>query len=130
MRSHSGSVDQALELLACKHDEVKIDTRQGPCRGDSGGPLYIDHGDGNKGRITLEGVINGGVGACGSNQARLYTRVSAHKDWIKCIVEGINEEKSKEDVEELCNIEDYDDIAIRQDEFDEYGPDQIFQLNF
>ena len=100
---------------------------QGPCRGDAGGPLYIDHGDNN---ITIEGIVLGGVGSCGSNQARLYTRVSHHKDWISCIVDGINEGKSKEDIEDLCNEPFYDfDISIRGDD-DIYGDDTIFQLDF
>ena len=103
---------------------------QGPCRGDSGGPLYIDHGVGNEKKITLEGIIGGGIGACGSNHAWLYTRVSAHKDWIDCIVDGINGGRQKSDIEDSCYVEDYDDISIRQDGVDDYGPDQIFQLQF
>ena len=79
---------------------------------------------------TIEGIVLGGVGACGSNQARLYTTVSHHKDWIRCIVDGINEEKSKEDIEDLCNEPFYDfDISVRGDD-DIYGDDTIFQLDF
>jgi len=111
--------------------EEDTDTYTGPCRGDSGGPLYIDHGEGNQKKVTLEGVVSGGVGACGSNQARLYTRVSAHKDWIKCIIGGVNEEKSKEDIEELCDCETLEScISVRADEIDDYGPDTIFEINF
>ena len=56
--------------------------------------------------------------------------MSAHKDWIECIVDGINEGRQKSDIEESCYVEDYDDISIRQDGVDDYGPDQIFQLQF
>lgn len=100
-----GLTDSLLCTMG-KYDE-DTDTYSGPCRGDSGGPLYVDHGDRNQKKLTLEGIVGGGVGRCGSNQARWYARVSAHKYWINCIIDGINEEKSKSDIEELCGKEAY-----------------------
>ena len=44
---------------------------QGPCKGDSGGPLIVDHEDGRK---TLEGIISGGL-ECAKNTPAWYTRV-------------------------------------------------------
>jgi len=106
-----GLIDEQLCTMG-KYDEA-TNTYSGPCRGDSGGPLYIDHGDGNQKKLTLEGIVGGGVGRCGSNQARWYTRVSVHKAWINCIIDGINEKKSKSDIEELCDKLSY------QPDFDE-----------
>ena len=111
---------------------------QGPCTGDSGGPLYVDHGYGNRKQITIEGIVSGGVGACGSNQARLYTRVSAHKEWIDCVVEGINENMPKEDIEAECLPMDDEGWMIRQDDIfgdkkeedDIYGQEEIFSTLF
>ena len=59
--------------------------------------------------LTLEGIVNGGVGKCGANRARWYTRVSAHKEWIDCIVTGIEEEKTELEIEPLCaeKVRDY-----------------------
>ena len=75
--------------------------------------MYIDYGDGNQKKLRLEGVVSGAVGRCGSNRASWYTRVSAHKAWINCIIDGINEKKSKSNIEELC-----DKLAYQPD-FDE-----------
>ncbi len=53
---------------------------QGPCEGDSGGPLYVEHGEpGGRKRLTVEGIVAGGV-ACGKNIPVWYTRVR-----INCI---------------------------------------------
>lgn len=56
------------------------------CNGDSGGPLFVDNGDGP----TLVGVVSWGEGpmdaqaACGhANVYGVYTRVTSHRDWIK-----------------------------------------------
>ena len=48
---------------------------QGPCKGDSGGPLYVDHGgDDGRQRRTVEGIVFGGL-TCGGNVPSWYTRV-------------------------------------------------------
>ena len=48
---------------------------QGPCEGDSGGPLFVNLGDEpNRKKQTLEGIVSGGFG-CGKNTPAWYTRV-------------------------------------------------------
>ena len=51
-------------------------SKQGPCEGDSGGPLYYHETtlEGNS-RLKLGGVVAGGIG-CGKNIPTWYTRVS------------------------------------------------------
>ena len=82
---------------------------QGPCRGDSGSPLYVDHGKSNQMKLTIEGIVSGGVGKCGDNVARWYISVSAHREWINCIITGIKEKKTKIEIEQLCEeeVQDY-----------------------
>ena len=64
--------------------------------------MYVDHGEANQKKLTLEGIVSGGVGSCGINTPRWYTRVSAHKDWINCITTGIKEKKEKLAIEQHC----------------------------
>ena len=64
--------------------------------------MYVDYGNENQKTLTLEGIVNGGVGQCGTSMPRWYTRVSAHKEWIDCIVTGIEEEKTKLEIDQLC----------------------------
>ena len=76
---------------------------QGPCRGNSGGSLYVDHGKANQKKITLEGIVAFGVGKCGGNFPQWYTSVSSHRDWIDCIISGIKNKATKVEVEQQCN---------------------------
>ena len=55
----------------------------GTCKGDSGGPLTVTDSDNTK---TLIGVVSGGVG-CGQGVPGLYSKLSYHIDWVKCIIE-------------------------------------------
>jgi Trypsin len=56
------------------------------CRGDSGGPLVIR--DAPTG-FALVGVLNAGPGrSCPGDKPNLYTRVSAHHDWIDQTISG------------------------------------------
>ena len=56
---------------------------QGPCTGDSGGPLFVNFGDEpNKKKQTLEGIVSGGFG-CGKNTPAWYTRVRKPQNYIK-----------------------------------------------
>ena len=49
---------------------------QGPCEGDSGGPLYVNFGTTPERKLqTLEGIVSGGI-ACGKSTPSWYTRVS------------------------------------------------------
>ena len=59
---------------------------QGPCKGDSGGPLYVNHGTSSARRIqTLEGIISGGL-ACGKNTPSWYTRVSINNTKLSVLL--------------------------------------------
>ena len=49
--------------------------KQGPCVGDSGGPLFINYDSEGRQRQTLEGIISGGL-SCGKNFPSWYTKVS------------------------------------------------------
>ena len=82
---------------------------QGPSRGDSGGPVYVDNGEPNQQILTLEGIVSGGVGKSDSNSPQWSTRVSAHREWIDCIITGIEEAKTKREIDQLCEekVQDY-----------------------
>ena len=56
--------------------------REGPCHGDSGGPLTVPNAEGN-GQI-LAGLVSWGQPGCGSDEYPvMYARVSVHEDWIR-----------------------------------------------
>ena len=111
------------------HDEAN-DVWSGPCRGDSGGPLYVNYGTAEIGEDrrqvlikrslfstymqsrtnifikqfishqTLEGIISGGL-ACGKNFPSWYTRVSSHRPWIDCVMREVKKWNSKAKVEKV-----------------------------
>jgi len=77
----------------------------GPCRGDSGGPLYVNYGVEEVGegrRQTVEGIVSGGL-ACGLNIPSWFTRVSAYHEWIMCIVNETKRLNDKAKVERICD---------------------------
>ena len=56
--------------------------REGPCHGDSGGPLTVPNGKGD-GRL-LAGLVSWGEPGCGSDEYPvIYTRVSMFDDWVR-----------------------------------------------
>ena len=71
------------------------------CRGDSGGSLYVVH---EPGIDTVEAIVSGGVGLCGKGYPRWWIKVSAYRDWILCIMDGINEGKTKDVIERFCTF--------------------------
>jgi len=89
-----------------------LDIYTGPCEGDSGGPLYINHGDtegedgGSSGqqrrRQTLEGIVSGGLG-CGQNIPSWYTRVSSYRPWVDCVIAEARKGKPKLRIEQRCS---------------------------
>ena len=83
------------------HANINIYALQDVCRGDSGGPLLVQH---EPGIDTIEGITSGGVGRCGRGIPRWMVRVSVYYDWITCIADGINEGKSKEVIERFCTF--------------------------
>ena len=82
---------------------------QDVCRGDSGGSLVFQH---EPGIDTIEAVVSGGVGKCAAGYPRWWIRVSAYRDWITCIMDGISKgvpgtkSKRKKDIERLCNFKE------------------------
>merc|ERR1712080_320701 len=71
----------------------------GACKGDSGGPLNQEDG---QGRRTLIGIVSGGIN-CGEGYPGWYTRVGFFKSWIQCIIDQsdwFNNVESK--VKEAC----------------------------
>ena len=103
--------------------EIGIDSEaevySGSCKGDSGGPLFVNITDTNSvNRQTLTGIVSGGVG-CGNNvpgwytkvnpilsiiYQSLYSKVSTFLPWVNCIIEASrNPEYDQEMVEEKCN---------------------------
>ncbi|CAG9792465.1 unnamed protein product [Diatraea saccharalis] len=71
--------------VICAGGEQGIDT----CRGDSGGPLvWGTH------RFELWGVTSAGNANCGTEGTPgIYTNVISHIDWIKSVVNELNEKK-------------------------------------
>ena len=53
---------------------------------------------------TLEAVVGGGVGQCGKGSPRWFMRIGAYRDWIICIMDGINEGKTKGANERYCTF--------------------------
>ena len=71
----------------------------GPCKGDTGGPLFLEGG--NK-RKTLVGIVSGGV-SCGTSLPSWLTRVEYFSKWIRCILEQAVRFKNQYDkVSEQC----------------------------
>jgi secreted trypsin-like serine protease len=60
---------------------------QGPCNGDSGGPLYINGQTADNGDVvgrTIAGVVSGGLG-CGSEEYENYPQWFA-RVWLSLLV--------------------------------------------
>jgi V8-like Glu-specific endopeptidase len=77
--SHGGQVRPSM-LCAGFH---KIDT----CQGDSGGPLVLKSKDNNDEGDVLVGIVSWGPRLCGQEfKYGVYTRVSAHRDWITKVI--------------------------------------------
>lgn len=79
-----------------------LDLYSGPCRGDSGGPLYFNYGgsDGRK-RQTVIGLQSGTIG-CGRNTPAWWTRVYSYKPWVECIIREADKGLLKRDIEKNC----------------------------
>jgi len=82
-------IDNALPFglnygLLCARGEMnEKGVFRGSCKGDSGGPLFMQNDDR---RQTLIGIVSGGIG-CGKGYPGWYTKVSFHSKWIKCIID-------------------------------------------
>lgn len=50
------------------------------CKGDSGGPLQMFHG--NSKMATVVGIVSYGI-SCGTELPSVYTRVAYYIDWIE-----------------------------------------------
>jgi len=71
----------------------------GTCKGDSGGPLFLEGGQRRK---TLVGIVSGGV-SCGNSYPSWLTRVEYFSKWIRCILEQAVRFKNQYDkVSEQC----------------------------
>lgn len=69
----------------------------GPCKGDSGAPLYIDE----NGIKKLIGIASGGIG-CGKGYPYWFTNISQQLSWIDCMSAAIGDNKQLEVIQELC----------------------------
>lgn len=88
-RQYSGSITQDMICAM----------RQGKdaCQGDSGGPLIIKGG--NTANDILVGVVSWGNGCAEPNYAGVYSRVSAHYDWISLTTSGTRTYTTRERLE-------------------------------
>ena len=68
------SIVLTLILYQSPCDRHSLHVLQGPCEGDSGGPLFVDHQVQGQKRQTVEGIVSGGL-SCGKNIPAWYTRV-------------------------------------------------------
>ena len=77
--SHAGKVRPSMLCAGFN----KIDT----CQGDSGGPLVLRSKDNNDEGDVLVGIVSWGPRLCGQElKYGVYTRLSAHRDWITKVV--------------------------------------------
>ena len=94
-----------LKVLPPSHEDCKIlhggdrDTKlcvegsyvtgKAPCKGDSGGPLFIIH-DGHPKLIGITSYgYNPKIGTCGSYLNSVYTKVNQYVDWIENQIGGM-----------------------------------------
>jgi len=69
----------------------------GACKGDSGGPLYVDE----NGIKKLIGIVSGGVG-CGKGYPGWNTNISHYIPWLECMNNVIQNNKRLDLVYEQC----------------------------
>jgi len=99
-----GVTDQMLCTLGIIKQIGNRTIVSGPCRGDSGGPLYMFDKSGST--KTLVGIQSGGAG-CGSvrfkDAPKWWMRVASFADWIECYVKkALTSNISHRNVERKC----------------------------
>merc|ERR1712129_496164 len=86
--------------------DMKSGAFSGPCKGDEGGPLYIDgkaNSDDDIEGQTLVAIHSGSAGPCGKhNFPAWWTRVSSYFDWIHCITSKASMNHFHGEVENEC----------------------------
>ena len=70
----AGDMHTKEPIFNYKNDTI----RQGPCRGDSGGPLFYTKDN----AASLAGIVSKGPKKCGHKTPSVYTDVHHYKDWI------------------------------------------------
>jgi secreted trypsin-like serine protease len=80
----------------------------GPCKGDDGGPLYINGKVNSEGDIegqTLAAINSGAAGKCGKGDyPAWWTRISSYFQWITCIEENAQKDLSHTLVQRKCQF--------------------------
>jgi len=93
-----GNKAKLEERLEKRLDHKAFCTKQLPgtdtCKGDSGGPLYIQNGNSRKLNI-IAGIVSWGPGCAKTNAPAIYTDVFKHARWIKKILRRLEGKKKK-----------------------------------
>jgi len=86
--------------------DYKTNVHTGPCKGDDGGPLYINGKTNNEGDIegqTLAAINSGAAGKCGKGEyPAWWTRISSYYQWIMCIQKNAQNGLSHALVQRKC----------------------------
>ena len=84
----------------------------GACKGDSGGPLYVDE----NGIKKLIGIVSGGVG-CGQGYPGWFTNISHYIPWLECMNDVIQNNKRLDLVYEQCQDIAEKSNVVHEDNF-------------